>query len=284
MSFNCGIKENIGVSRLVSNVVSNCRKACGEHDVLTRDVVSMHVVLRRLKEEALKPGSLLNHEDDDRKEDLEPSIEGCSGVLAILDNMLEKYNALDEKEKVGKRLWSKIKLGNGEMQDLGEVRVEISTYASAITLQLNLVSMGSQGRVEQQISNALPEIREALNWITAKLSRGNEGSILTSYSGDDKGVWRELRRGLVLEGFASPHIKQHKTIIMDYIKELGERGLLDDPEQAGNLEIHPDMSSAGDWAQALDSSRDAIGMESSQGERRQAHQKSSDHESDTVSI
>jgi len=91
--------------------------------------------------------------------------------------------------------------------------------------------MGSQGRVEKEISDALPEIRESLNWITAKFSRGNEGSLLTSYNGDYKVVWRELRRELVLEGFASPHIKQHKAMIMDYTKELGERGLLDDLEE-----------------------------------------------------
>jgi hypothetical protein len=92
--------------------------------------------------------------------------------------------------------------------------------------------MSSQGRVEREIRNALPEIREPLNWITAKLSAGNEGSILTSYSGDDKGVWKELRRELILEGFASPHISQHKAMIMDYFRELGERGLLD-----GNLDV-----------------------------------------------
>jgi hypothetical protein len=101
--------------------------------------------------------------------------------------------------------------------------------------------MSSQGRVEREIRNALPEIRESLNWIIAKLSAGNEGSILTSYNGDDKGVWKELRRELILEGFASPYIRQHKAMIMDYFRELGERGLLDDPGQLdivdGNLDV-----------------------------------------------
>ncbi|PMD64245.1 uncharacterized protein K444DRAFT_502503, partial [Hyaloscypha bicolor E] len=138
ISFGYGLKEILGVSRLASRVASDCRGACGEHDVSTRDVAGLHAVLRRLEDQATKPESLL-------------------------------------------------------------------------------------GRVEREIRNALPEIRESLNWITAKLSAGNEGSILTSYSGDDKGVWKELRRELILEGFASPHISQHKAMIMDYFRELGER-------------------------------------------------------------
>jgi hypothetical protein len=150
-------------------------------------------------------------------------------------------NAMSEEKRAGKRLWTKIKFGNGEMQDLSEIRVKISTYTSAITLQLNLISMSSQGRVERGISTALPEIRESLNWIAAKLYTGNERSILTSYSGDDKGVWKELRRELILEGFASPRIRQYKAMIMDYIKEVGERGLLDDAGQLdivdGNLDV-----------------------------------------------
>jgi hypothetical protein len=148
---------------------------------------------------------------------------------------------LREDKRAGKRLWTKIKFGNGEIQDLSELRAKISTYTSAVTLQSNLISMSSQGRVEREISNALPEIRESLNWIAAKLSTGNEGSILTSYDGDDKGVWKELRRELILEGFASPRIRQYKAMIMDYIKEVGERGLLDDAGQLdivdGNLDV-----------------------------------------------
>lgn len=230
MSFGDKIGDIVGVSRLALQVVANCRKACGEHDVLTREVTSLHAVLSRLEAEATRPQSLLSGQDDSRKEDLNTTIEDCRKVLSVLDTILEKYNALSEDKRPGKRLWSKIRFGNGEMQDLSDLRAKISTYTSAITLQLNLISLGSQGRVEREISYALPEIRESLNWITAKLSTGNEGTILTSYSGDDKVVWKELRRELILEGFASPHIRKHKVMIMNYIKELGDRGVLDDLE------------------------------------------------------
>jgi hypothetical protein len=95
--------------------------------VSTRDVAGLHAVLRRLEDQATKPESLLGRQDDSRKEDLSISIEGCSKVLSILDNILEKYHALSEDKRAEKRLWTKIKFWNGEMQDLSELRVEIST-------------------------------------------------------------------------------------------------------------------------------------------------------------
>ena len=94
-------------------MVSSCHRACGEYNGLTRDVASLHVVLRRLENESTNPESLLSRQDDTGKEYLKKSAEGCSKVLSILDNILEKYNALSEKEKAGKRLWSKIKFWNG---------------------------------------------------------------------------------------------------------------------------------------------------------------------------
>jgi hypothetical protein len=72
--------------------------------VSTRDVASLHAVLRRLEDQATKPESLLDQQDDSQKEDLSISIEGCSKVLSILDNILEKYNALGGDKRAGKRL------------------------------------------------------------------------------------------------------------------------------------------------------------------------------------
>lgn len=67
-----------------------------------------------------------------------------------------------------------------------------------------------------------------MNTITTQLiSRNNyEGSIFTTYADINKAVWREFRRELRHEGFSSSTIHQHKRLIMDYIKELRDRGLL----------------------------------------------------------
>jgi hypothetical protein len=284
MSFGFGVGDIMVVCQLAWKVVVNCRKACGEYDVLTKHAASLHAVLGRLKDEASKPESLLNRNDDERGEDLKKSIEECNKILRVLDNVLEKYNALSEDKRAGRRLWKKVMFGNREVLYLSDLRDKISTYTDVINLQLMLVSMGSQGRVERgisEISHAVPEFRVSLHWIIAKLSGGNEGSVLTSYSGDEESVWRELRRELVLEGFTSPHIRQHKAIIMSYIKELGDRGLLDDPEQPDTLgnETILEVSSGHEPGDAFDVTENIIGIEQSPGERRKEHSDSSDTDS-----
>jgi hypothetical protein len=74
----------------------------------------------------------------------------------------------------------------------------VHTYTSAITLFLNLLSMGSQGKVEEYMETRgveLRELRQSLDWITASLQARNgnrEGSILASYADDDKAMWKEF--------------------------------------------------------------------------------------------
>ena len=231
MSFGYAVSDIVGLSQLAWKTVQNSRRACGEQDELTREVTSLHFVLRRLEQEVSTPTSLINQPNNDRREELESSVDGCRKVLGILVQILEKYNALSESERAGRKLWSKIRFGNGEMQDLSELRIKVLTYTSAITLLLSLLSMSSTGRIEQQMNSQgldLREMRRSLNWITASLSSGHEGSMLTSYAGDNKAVWKEFRRELIKEGHSSEVISRNKSLIMEYIKELGERGALDE--------------------------------------------------------
>lgn len=60
--------------------------------------------------------------------------------------------------------------------------------------------------------------------------------VLTTYADDDRAVWKEFRRELVTDGFASSTIRKYKGLIQAYIKELAERGLLDenDPYEQGD--------------------------------------------------
>ena len=116
--------------------------------------------------------------------------------------------------------------------DLKEVRAKLRYYISALSLQLNIVSLASVGRVKQQMNGAagdLKGIQLAVNKITAHLiAEDREGSVFTAYAGDDKAVWKEFRRELISDGFQSHVIHKHKATIKAYIKELGDRGGLDD--------------------------------------------------------
>jgi hypothetical protein len=56
------------------------------------------------------------------------------------------------------------------MTDLNEQRLKILTYTSGITLFLNLLSMSSQGRIEQHMDSQGSDLRE--NATILKLDRG----------------------------------------------------------------------------------------------------------------
>ena len=235
MSFGYSISDVISLTQTVWNVVQNSRRACGEHDELTREVSSLHVVLKRLEHEVAKPENPVNKPGDSYWEELEFIASGCHRVLKVLDQILKKYNALSEEERSGRKLWQKIKFGNGQMADLADYRSKIVYYTSALSLWLNMISIGTMGSVEKQMNDAggdLKEIKEAVNGITAHLiaKYRSEGSVLTAYPDDDKAIWKEFRRELIGDGFSSSVIGKHKHLIKAYIGELGARGLLDDAD------------------------------------------------------
>jgi hypothetical protein len=213
MSFGYSIGDFVLVTQLAYSVVINARKACGAHSALAREVNSLHVVLVRLESEVSRPESILSggagSEDVDRrvekKKELSGLVSDCERVLKVLASILKKYNALPDDQRIVQKLWQKVRFGNGEMQDLAKIRSELATHTQAITIFLNLLGLGSQGKVERYMEThgaELREIKASLNWVTAKLqvregSTYGERSILSSYVGDDKEIWKMFRRELI---------------------------------------------------------------------------------------
>ncbi|KAI4254096.1 MAG: hypothetical protein L6R42_007329, partial [Xanthoria sp. 1 TBL-2021] len=166
---------------------------------------------------------------------------GCEDVLTQLDKILVKYNALSEQERSARRLWKKIRFGNGAVADVAELRSRVTYYTSALSLFLNLVSVGTVGAAEKKMDQAggdLRDIKSAVNYITAHFlaAERREGSVLTAYTNDDRDAWRELRRGLVKAGFRDSFVRKHMNTIMAYVKELDDKGVLDDivTDEAGS--------------------------------------------------
>ena len=179
------------LSQSAWKVAQNSRKACGEHDELTREVTSLHIVLKRLEHEAAKPESSMNGLNNTYRKEIEAIADGCHRVLKILDQILEKYNALGEEERSGRKLWQKIKFGNGQMADLADYRSKVVYYTSATSLYLNMISIGTMGSVEKQMNASggdIRDIKQAVNGITAHLIAQDHtrGSVLTAYPDDDK--------------------------------------------------------------------------------------------------
>ena len=227
MSFGYSTSDAVILVQLAWNTVQNSRKAVGEHDELTREASSLHMVLRRLEKELANPWSPINRPGDTCREELESVVAGCSNVLCTLDSILKKHNSLNSKERSGKKVWHCWRFGSKYVH-LQDLRSKLCYWTSETALFLNMISHGTIGRIEQHMDNAggeLREIRIAVERITAT---HENGSILTEYSDDDPAVWRDFRRGLVQKGFNSVVIEQNKYIIQAYIKELGSLGISDE--------------------------------------------------------
>src|SRR6202008_824817 len=80
------------------------------------------------------------------------------------------------------------------------------------------------------------QLQESINWLVAsKQGTMKEGSVFTSYTDDDKSFWRELRRELIKDGYSSSVLKKHKTLIKQYVADLGSIGALDDPPEDSDM-------------------------------------------------
>ena len=238
MSFGWSVSDIALLVRLAYKTAEGARTACGEYDELTREVVGLHSVLNRLEMEARKPDSFLNRPGQTYKQELEPLSGRCKHILTQLDIILVKYNALSERERSVRKLWKQVRFGTGAVADVADLRSKIASCTASLSLFLNLVSLGTIGEVERKMNQAggdLTDIKIAVNAITARLSvtAGRERSVLTAYTNDDKDAWRELRRGLVKDGFRGSLVRKHMKTIMAYIKELGNRGVLDRFDELG---------------------------------------------------
>ncbi len=82
------------------------------------------------------------------------------------------------------------------MKGIAQIRLKISTYTNAINMSLTLLSLGSRGEVERQLSRQRGELRgitESVNMVVAKLNATScGGSIYSKYTDDDVGFWRDL--------------------------------------------------------------------------------------------
>jgi hypothetical protein len=277
MSFGYSIGDGILLVQLAWKTVQGAIQACGEHDELTREVSSLHRVLQRLHRELSNPNSLLNQADKERREELEELGDGCKRILNVMNSIVTKYNMLSNNDRKGKRIWQKVKFGNGEMKDLAEIRLKLSAHTSALIMSLNLCSLGSQSRVEKQLNGVggdLEGIRTKVEWIAANMTAKNgDSTVWTSYTNDDKSFWRELRRELVREGYQSSVIHKHKHLLKEYVEELGSRGVFDhisdeehlenDTEEASLKSTYPREFSSGD-AEAEDTKPEMSDSEDSE--------------------
>jgi hypothetical protein len=260
MSFGYSVGEVLQVIQLAGNTVQEATCACGPHDEMTREAMALHKVLERLGTQVADPNGAFNTVDDVRKQELTYLLNGSRRILTTIHSIFAKYNRLAENKNHTSKLWQKAKIGNAENKKLEDIRLKLVICTSAISLFLYLImSLESQRRVESYLSSQggeLGEIRKSIDLIAA--AQAPKSSV------DNKNFWRELRRELVKEGFASSAVNKNKQVIQEYLKELGQRGVFDDSEdddqeKADSREpIHDSKALEGETSENGSSSNDNL--------------------------
>ncbi|RDW65999.1 hypothetical protein BP6252_09634 [Coleophoma cylindrospora] len=272
MSFGFSVGDCILVLQIARNSYENCRAAGSEYTKIAREVKSLYSILTILRSEVEKTESpLFRREGESTKTEISYAIEGCKHILEDLQTLLAKYKGLsgdgEENVNAGRKLWHRIRFGS-KAQALEEVRVRIITYTSTIAVSLDAMQLKATGRLEDS-SGRLEEITVRIDGTTIRVEdkinemannflamknaivndelraraqpRGWSGLSLMSlstYSDDDKDVWQEFRREMVMKGFKSHHLERHKDILTAYMLKLRQCGVLDQLKLPAN-EVKP---------------------------------------------
>lgn len=111
-------------------------------------------------------------------------------------------------------MWDKIQFGSNEMDQLGTIRVKLISHKTSLTLFLDTIQLRESGKMATTLedhSEQLDMILDKVDAIAARMSQKSGGSVMSTYSDDDKEVWKDFRRELVTEGFSSSVLQKHKV-------------------------------------------------------------------------
>jgi len=239
MSFEVTARDLSDLFHLAWKVVNSCRQACGEQEPLTRELASLYVVVSQLQDEAEKPNSSLYWQDDISRDELDDTIYGSRKLLRAVDQGLTKYASSRRRSSARRGLFRKVQFGNGDRLTMREVLEELSTHKAALSLNLRLLTPSSRGSVEWPLGKKFPGMQQSLHWMMAKISSSHDGSSFSSsYSDDEETVWKEIRRGLVRDGWNRRDVKKHRRAIKAYVKNVGWSDTFDDTPPSSNPSLH----------------------------------------------
>ena len=209
--------------QLAWKVVDSCRQACGEKEPLTREVASLFIVVSQLKQEAERRNSSLHWQDDISRDKLQSTLYRCRKLLRAVDKVVRKYASSRWRGGARKGLVNfEVEFRNGEVLTVRDVIEELSAHKAALSSNLRLLTPSSRGSVEWTLGKKFPGMQQALHWRMGKISSSHDGSSLaSSYSDDERIVWKSIQRGLVQDGYSRRDIKKHRKAIKEYIKNLG---------------------------------------------------------------
>lgn len=230
MSSGYCVDDVLALIQLSWSAVEGARRGCGKHDDLTKEVSSLYDILAHVYSEMSTAGSSIGRARRSLRDELYSHMAGCGTQLRIITSVLDKFNALSPDQRFGKQLWPTVRTASGRDQSVAEIRTRMATYSTAIAMSLRLMSLGSRGGVERELSrqkDLLKGIRESVNLALAKInSTTRQKSVMKAYSNDSKAFWSRLRREILKDKFSRSAVDGKKNLILSYMKELDSRGVL----------------------------------------------------------
>ena len=192
------------LTHLAWNVITKSRKAGSEYTELNQQVSALHVFLKRLERDfgsgvCTEWREASNTEVDHFwKNEIQDIMNGCGTVLHTLNNIIERYESLDETRQDSKRtaLLQKVRFSNREVAELKVLREKLTYYTSLLTVLLNTRSSSLIDRVERRVIDTdgiLYTILAAVNRIAAR-DIGREGNEASSNTHDSTETWIEPKR------------------------------------------------------------------------------------------
>jgi len=196
-------------------------------------------------------------------------------VLSELGFVLSKYEGLSKDSEAGlaNKLWQRLRFGS-QTEELGVIRGKLISYTSTIAVLLDTMHLRSSNRIEDKIDGVdngirrlgrkiddrftdvvgnvdgrfarmRREIRIIASQVKSEQRNGSSLSLLSlsTYTGDNKEVWKEFRSELIKKGFNSQTLSKHRRVLQAYMLKLDQSGILDD-----YLLEREDQNNEIDWA------------------------------------
>lgn len=225
MSFGFSPSDVLALIKIVTNTYQGWKKACGEYSDITYALDGLLNVLERIQIEATKAGSILCRNAGDQK-DLKDILAGCEATVSELDGIVNKYKSLGELGRSREKNWDRLRFG---VKNLDDLRAKLTQHMSTIGAYLDIVGLGALTRIEINLDGIPRQIQHSVDFLAAEIRAGRrEGSIMTTYTDDDKDVWRQFRREMISDGVRSSKIHKYKPRIKRYLQVLAESGQLDE--------------------------------------------------------
>ena len=224
MSFGVSVSDIITVISLAKDTVQYCRHAPSDFAEASRVSQSLYLMLEGVKTEYQNPDSPL-HKDERTRIDFAIHFKNCERSLKPLAELIIKHKRLATSNI---RIIDRVRFPK---KDYLESRGDLAFYTARLSEFLQMVGLGSLGRIEhkiEEIKGDLPILMSKLDQMCAEFRIvGDKESLLSDHTGDEKFVWKTFRSKLNEAGFTSNVLREHEAAIFLRIRELTKCGLLD---------------------------------------------------------